>query len=104
MKIELSNAQWADVKDSFTWGERRRMQEASPYSKNKEGEQVAASALNDWSAELLCRFVTSWSFEITVSKESLENNLTAEEGERLLDLALQAIGFRSKESDDPKAR
>jgi hypothetical protein len=104
MKLELSNGQWAEVKDSFTWGERRRMQEASPYSKNKEGEPVQASAVNDWSAELVSRFVTAWSFETPVSKEALENNLTAEEGEHILDLALQAIGFRSKPSDDPKAR
>lgn len=104
MKIELSNGQWAEVKDSFTWGERRRMQEASPYSKAKEGEAVQASALNDWSAELLCKFVTAWSFETPVSKDALENNLTAEEGEHLLDLGLQAIGFRSKQSDGPKAR
>ena len=104
MKIDLSNAQWAEVKDSFTWGERRRMQEASPYSKNKEGETVPASALNDWSAELLMKFVTAWSFETPISKEALENNLTAEEGERLLDLALQAIGFRSMDTSGPKAR
>ena len=104
MRITLSSAQWAEVKDSFTWGERRRMQEASPYAKAKEGEAVEPSLLNDWSANLLTKFVTVWSFEQPITKESLENNLTAEEGENLLDLALQAIGFRSKPADDPKAR
>lgn len=104
MKIELSNAQWAEVKDSFSWGERRRMQEASPYAKAKEGESVEPSLLNDWSANLLTKFVTAWSFEEPITKESLENNLTAEEGENLLDQALQAIGFRSKPNDGPKAR
>ncbi len=104
MKIELSNAQWAEVKDSFSWGERRRMQEASPYAKAKEGETVEPSLLNDWSANLLTKFVTAWSFEEPITKDSLENNLTAEEGESLLDQALQAIGFRSKPNDGPKAR
>jgi hypothetical protein len=53
---------------------------------------------------LLTKFVTAWSFEEPITKESLENNLTAEEGESLLDQALQAIGFRSKPNDGPKAR
>ncbi len=104
MKIELSNSQWAEVKDSFSWGERRRMQEASPYAKAKEGDSVDPSLLNDWSATLLAKFVTAWSFTDQITKESLENNLTAEEGENLLDQALQAIGFRSKPDDGPKAR
>ena len=104
MKIELSNSQWAEVKDSFSWGERRRMQEASPYAKAKEGESVDPGLLNDWSATLLAKFVTAWSFTEPITKESLENNLTAEEGESLLDKALQAIGFRSKPNDGPKAR
>ena len=104
MKIELSNSQWAEVKDSFSWGERRRMQEASPYAKAKEGENVDPSLLNDWSATLLTKFVTAWSFTDPITKESLENNLTAEEGENLLGQALQAIGFRSKPDDGPKAR
>jgi hypothetical protein len=80
------------------------MQEASPYAKAKEGEPVEPSLLNDWSASLLTKFVTAWSFEEPITKESLENNLTAEEGESLLDQALQAIGFRSKPNDGPKAR
>lgn len=103
MQITLSNGQWTEVKDSFTWGERRRMQEASPFAVASEGEKVDPRRLNDWSAELLLKFVTSWSFEEAVTKESLENRLTAEEGEKLLDLALQAIGFRSK-NDSPKGR
>lgn len=103
MRITLSNAQWADVKDSFSWGERRRSQEASPFARAKDGESVDPRALNDWSADLLVKFIAAWSFSDPVTKESLETNLTAEEGEKLLDLALQAVGFRSKE-DGPKGR
>ena len=103
MRITLSNAQWADVKDSFSWGERRRAQEASPFARAKDGESVDPRALNDWSADLLVKFIAAWSFTEPIAKESLETNLTAEEGEKLLDLALQAVGFRSKE-DGPKGR
>ncbi len=103
MKTTLSNGQWADVKDSFSWGERRRMQEASPFAVATEGEKVDPRKLNDWSADLMLKFVTAWSFEEAITKESLEDRLTAEEGEKLLDLALQAIGFRGKD-ESPKGR
>jgi hypothetical protein len=104
MRINLSNGQWADVKDSFTWGERRRLQESNPYVRAKDGESVDPKTLNDWSADLLVKFVTAWSFAEPISRESLEHLLTAQEGEDLLDAALQTIGFRSKDSDGPKGR
>jgi hypothetical protein len=96
MRLELKNNMWVDIKDSITWGERRRMQSENPYSKKQD--EVDPSQIMNWTGRLVASIVTGWSLSVTPTVENIENNLDGDDGDELLNKAMELYGFRSKDS------
>ncbi len=101
MRIELTDGQWVESK-IVTWGDRRRVQAENPQLLTKDGSPVDPTKINEWTMDVVLSFIASWSFAEAVSKDSIERLLSATDGEKVLDEALVAFGFRDRK-DDPKA-
>lgn len=104
MKFNISDGQHIELKDKITWGERRRLAAQNPALKTQDGENADPELTNAWAMQIVMAVVVSWSLGTDLTTENLENTLTGDEGERLLEECLILCGFRSREDSDKKKK